>query len=316
MQANQPTNLVACQLNTLQANIGLLGDDDKNALAVPLRNLLDSFAALNADGAAVANIDKDLGSYLLNINVSYIVAPRDSIGTIVDPRDENVQRNTQLNKFLGRQVVFAINAVNEVAASATSVTLAQKKPVVTITVLYADPIFEASSGALFSMMPNRSFMNQTIVTQNPGSPPTQGNVVIAQTISRPTVVLFAGGNFRLGQDFLWPDHRRGAFYFSTTVGLNVNNTEAEFGFGPSISWRSTMFSVLYDWGHDIRLTQGEYIGEIWCNMSGSSGSIPKCAGPPPSPSTEKYWRGVLAFGISVRVPSVFTGGGSSATSGH
>ena len=283
-----------------------------------MRRLKESFAALTADAAAVANIDKDLGTYFFNIQEAHAVGCCGSVGTITDPQNVKGQRNVQLSKFLGRQVVYAVSAVNQVGTSSASViTPAQKKAILSITVVYADPIFEVSAGNLFSMLPSRSFANQTTVTQTPGSSPTQGNVVIAQTISRPTDVLFAAGNWRLGHDFLWPDSRRGAMYFTASAGLNVNNTAAEFGVGPSISWRSLMFSVLYDWGHDVRLTQGEYVGQIWCNQSAASsnGSIPKCNGQPPAPSTEKYWRGAIAFGLSVRVPTIFGGGSGAASSG-
>ncbi len=314
--------LVACTIAALQHNIDITSDDIKNYLSGPMGSLNESLAALNADAAAVTAINKDLSAYFVNISESSVVKSPGLLGAIFDPYDGKNQRNVQLRKFLGRQVTFAVNAVNQVATPATSVTAAtQKKAIVTITVLYADPIFEVSAGGIFSTLANRSFANQTIVTQNPGASPTQGNVVITQSITRPTVVLFAGANWRLGHDSLWPDGRRRAYYFTTTVGVNVNNTAAEFGVGPSVSWRSLMFSALYDWGHDVRLTQGEHIGMIWCNQTGpsSDGTIPKCSGPPPSPSTEKYWRGTFAFGISVRVPTIFGGGGSSAapsSAGH
>jgi hypothetical protein len=312
---NQPDDHVSCSVAALPQNIDGLSDNDKNALSGPLRRLNETFAALNADAAAVASINKELSIFYVNISQSYLIRSSDTLGGILDPRDTKNQRNVQLKKFLGRQVVFAVNAVNEVGTPATSVTTAaQKKSILTITVLYADPIFEVSTGAIISTLVNRSFANQTTVTQNQqGSSPTLGNVVITQSISKPTVVLFAGANFRMGHDFLWPDKRRGALYLTGTVGLNVNNSAAEFGVGPSLSWRSLVFSVLYDWGHDVRLTQGEYVGMIWCNQSAAnaSGTIPKCSGSPPSPSTEKYWRGKVAFGISVRIPSIFNGGSSS-----
>jgi hypothetical protein len=136
-----------------------------------------------------------------------------------------------------------------------------------------------------------------------------GNVVIAQTIVRPTIVPFVGANWRLGHDFLWPDSRRGAAYLTAAIGLNPYNTTAEFAFGPTISWRSLMFSGLFHLGHDVRLTQGEYVGEIWCDQTAASGSIAKCSGSPPSPSTQRYWTGAFAFGIGIRVPSVFGGSG-------
>jgi hypothetical protein len=312
------SNLVACEVSQLEADLKNLSAADQDVLAAPMRRLKESFAALTVDAAAVANIDKDLGNYFFNIQGAHAVGCCGPLGTITDPQDVRAQRNVQLPRFLGRQVVYSVSAVNQIGTSSASViTPVQKKTILSITVVYADPIFEVSAGSLFSMLPNRSFANQTAVTQTPGSSPTPGNVVITQTISRPTVVLFAGGNWRLGHDFLWPDSRRGAMYFTTSAGLNVNNTAAEFGVGPSVSWRSLMFSVLYDWGHDMRLTQGEYVGQIWCNQSAASsnGSIPKCSGQPPAPSTEKYWRGAIAFGLSVRVPTLFGGGSGGASSG-
>ena len=308
--------VLACQMNTIQTDIANLPDQaTRDSFSDTLHQLNVEFSVLGAYSAAITAVYKDLNNYFLNITLARSMVPPDPLGKIIDPRDNKGNANVKLSKWLGRQETFAVNAVNEVATPAVAVpTATQKKSVVTITVLYADPKFEVSAGDIISTLPNRSFANQTIVTQNPGSAPSLGNIVIAQTISKPTVVIFAGANYRLGQNFRWPDNRRGAFCFTGTVGLNVNNTNAEFGFGPSVSWRSLMFSVLYDWGHDVRLTQGEYVGMIWCNQTAANGSIPKCSGPPPAPSTEKYWKGVVAFGISVRIPAVFGGGGSSAAS--
>lgn len=303
--------LVACRVLGLESN--LLPAERQN-YASQLAKLDSTVALLTTASGAIANIDKDLAVYAFNIKNATVITPSSPIGLITDPRGN--QRNAQLPTFFGRQVVLSLNALNEISAPSTSVTTAaQKKSIVSITVVFANPKFEVSTGVIISTLPNRSFANQTIVTQNPnGSSPTLGNVVITQSKSIPTVVLFAGGNYRIGHDFLWPDKRRGAFYLTGTVGLNVNNTNAEFGVGPSLSWRSVMFSILYDWGHDVRLTQGEFVGMIWCNQSAASpdGKIPKCSGNPPSPSTEKYWKGAVAFGIAVRIPTLFNGGGSSA----
>ena len=287
---------------------------DQESLLGQVAQLSLEVAALNADAVAVTAINKDLGTYFANISQAVVHCDCNPLGIIQDPRDENSKppRNLGLKKFLGRQVTYAVDSINEISNPAASVqTAAQKKAVVNITVVFGDPIFEVSSGALFSTLANRSFANQTDVTQNPGASPTPGNVVISQTIARPTVVLFAAGNWRLGHDFLLHD-RRAAFYFTVpVVGVNVNNNAAEFGVGPSFSWRSIMFSAFYDWGHDTRLTQGEFVGEVWCNQSTATSTIPKCSGMPPSPSTEKYWRGAVAFGVSVRIPTVFGAGGST-----
>jgi hypothetical protein len=263
--------------------------------------------------AAITGISKDLGSYLVNIARTAETASNQELGEIRDPQEMSQTGACRSNLF-GCQIVFSVSTVNEIATFRASVPSAtQKKSIVTITVVYADPKFEVSAGAFFSTLPDRSFANQTLVTQNPGGVPTPGNVVIAQTVQRPTIVPFAAANYRLGRESLWPDGRRRAFYLTGAIGLNPYNTTAEFGFGPSMSWRSIMFSGLVHIGHDVRLTQGEFVGEVWCNQSAATGSIPKCAGNPPSPSSERYWKPAFAFGISVRVPTVF-GGGSGGSS--
>ena len=311
-----PVNLqiISCQITQLQTQISNITDKkQQDFLSLLFRALNDESATLNADAAAITSVNKDLGNYFVNISNSQVISVIEPLGNIFDPLDKRSGRNSQIPKVLGRQAVFAVNGVNEVGAFVASVpTATQKKSIITITVLYADPIFEVSAGAFFSTLPDRSFANQTLVTQNPHASPTQGDVIITQSITRPTIVPFVAANWRLGHDFSWPDQRRGAFYFTGALGFNPYNTTLEFGVGPSLSWRSVMFSALFHAGHDVRLTQGEQLGEVWCNQSAASPSTPKCSGSPPSPSTEKFWTGAFAFGISVRVPSVFGGGGGSS----
>lgn len=128
-------------------------------------------------------------------------------------------------------------------------------------------------------------------------------------MSRPTVVPFAGLNWRIAPEATWPDGRRLGLYLSTAVGINTNNSLTEFAAGPSISYRAMMLSPLLHVGHDVRLTQGEFAGQVWCNQSGADGNTPKCSGNPPSPSTERFWKASFALGLSVRTPSVFGSGG-------
>jgi len=98
-----------------------------------------------------------------------------------------------------------------------------------------------------------------------------------------------------------PLKRRGAVYVTAAVGLNPNpnTTTADFAVGPSLSWRLLMISPLYHFGRDLRLTQGEHVGQTWAGT-----------GTPPAPSTQRFWSGAFAIGISVRVPTSF---GSNAT---
>jgi hypothetical protein len=293
-------------------DIAQLPSNEQGEYRDKLKALVDSEMELTADlsvySTATSAIAKDLQSYFINIKQAEGTISRRatlSLGQIYDPRSLK-NGSPSVTKLLGRQVVFAVNVVNNVATSTTVVATTQKKAVCSITVLYADPMFEVSAGVFFSTLPNRSFSNQTLVTHNPDGSPVLGNVVIAQSISRPTVEPFVAGNWRLGHDFTWLGQRRGAFYFTAALGINTNNgTTADLGVGPSISWRSVMLSGLYHLGHDTRLTQGEFVGQVWCNATAADGSIPKCSGSPPSPSTERYWTSAFAIGISVRIPSVF-----------
>jgi hypothetical protein len=278
-------------------------------------------ASIPAYAAAVSAISKDFQTYFVNIlqtNAKFDRSTVTVLGEIRDPRRQSPQ-NSISTKLLGQQVTFVVNAVNEISSPGTSIpTATQKNAIVTITILYADPKFEVSTGVLFSTLSNRTFANQTTVTQNLGGVPTLGNVVIAGTTIRPIVLPFVGANWRLGHDFLWPDSRRGAIYFSGGVGFNAYNTTAEYVVGPSFSWRSIMLSALLHGGHESHLTQGEFVGQIWCNSSTASGTVPLCSGAPPSPSTAYHWAPAFAIGLSVRIPSMFSGssGGSSGSGSH
>jgi hypothetical protein len=262
----------------------------------------------------ITAINKDLQAYFVNIKETPAVAPGKKpldLGYIDDPR--RLSNNTGTStKFLGRLVTYSVNSVNQIAVMTTAVpTTAQKTSIVTITILYADPIFEVSTGALFSTLPDRTFANQTLVTAHPGGMPTTGNIIITQSIIRPIVLPYVAANWRLGHDFLMPDRRRGAVYLTIAVAFNAYNTTAEYAIGPSLSWRMIMLSPLFHIGHDVHLTQGETVGMIWCNSSSAPGTPTACVGAPPAPSTTTFWRGAFALGIGIRIPTSF-----GTTPGH
>jgi len=260
----------------------------------------------------ITAINKDLQTYFVNIKETAGTVATDflELGCIDDPRrlSDHVQSNT---RFLGRLVTYSVNSVNQIGVTTTAVaTTAQKTSIATLTVLYADPIFEVSTGVLFSTLPNRTFANQTLVNVMPGTIPTTGDIIITQSIIRPIVLPYVAANWRLGHDFLI-DGRRSAIYFTTAVGFNAYNTTAEYAIGPSLSWRMIMLSPLFHIGHDIHLTQGETVGQVWCNSSASAGSPTACTGAPPAPSSKTYWRGAFALGVGIRVPTSF-----GTTAGH
>jgi hypothetical protein len=204
-------------------------------------------------------------------------------------------------------VTYAVNAINNIATAQTSVTAATSKvSIATVTVLYANPRLESSAGAIVSFVHNRTFANQTITNPPTGSPYAPGDIVIAQTKTDPEVVPFVALHWRVGDEYLMPDHRRGAVYGTIWVGLNPYSTLPEYGGGPTVSWRSLMFSFLYNRAHQTSLVSGETQGQIVCSPTATAGmSPPLCTPAPPAPITQTTPLNAFAIGLSVRIPTSF-----------
>ena len=307
---------------TTQDAIHALPQEEQNRYQKMLDQLklaeTDITAALAALPGTKTAIERDFQVYMNNITLWTGDDPSQtgidagnggeqvSLGRIPDPTSSDKTLATY--NALGRQITYTVNAVNQIATSPLAVpTVAQKQAVVTITALYADPRFEVSAGAFVSSLPNRSFSNYTDVNIVSGMP-TPLNIKISESISRPELLPFAAGNWRFGREYLMPGQRRGAFYGTGAVALNPYNSLPEFGGGVSFSRRSFMFSPLYHLGHSVHLTQGETVGEVWCVYGNASTATPPgCSPAPPAPSTKTYWTGAFAFGISIRVPTTFSG---------
>jgi hypothetical protein len=254
------------------------------------------------------SVQKDFQTYYENIQLTLTnPVPGGSVqlGAIIDPRTST----TAYPPFLGRQVAFTVNVVNQIATSRASVITSQAKTaIVTITVLYADPRFETSAGVLFNFVHDRTFAYQTIAVPVTGTSQTVGEMQIIETATRPAVVPFVAGHIRLGNDFI-VGHRRSALYATGWIGINLNNTLPEYGAGPTFSWRSFMFSALYDRTHDTRLTPGSYVGQVVCSPSPPAGSsLPSCTPPPSAPTTATFSTNSFAIGISIRIPTTFAAG--------
>ena len=188
-------------------------------------------------------------------------------------------------KMTTRTVTYSLDALNLVANSQEAIpTTTTKKALATIAINFADKPnhkfmgwpptalrFEASAGVFFSWLPNRTFT----LSSSTGA--------VQDSTTRPTPVPFAAGNYRLTGDL--GDRWKQNFYLTGAVGINPNNTTAEFGAGPSYAWRGFMVSALCHFGHDTR----------WTSMTpGSNGDLP----------TVSHWTKKFAIGISVRVPSL------------
>jgi len=190
-------------------------------------------------------------------------------------------------KMVVRQVTYTLDALNLVQNSQEAIPASSaKKAVASITIVYGDSRWEASAGTFFSTLAVRSFSVAPIIA---------GGVVtdkqVAENVLHPTIVPFAAANLRISNDLGWT-HWRSAFYWTFAVGVNPNTVSADFASGPSLSWRGLMFSALWHYGHDVRLTQGLYKSEsLGASFSGAA-------------TTENFWRSAFAIGISVRVPSL------------
>jgi hypothetical protein len=252
---------------------------------------------------ALTSVQKDLMTYYQNIELADGAilpgTPPDSVppaelGVIFDPR--SASPGTPYPKFLGRQVVFSVNAVNQIATGRASVTTSSAKvSLATVTVIYANPIFEASAGLIFSFVHNRAFSNETLST---------GSVIVQESKPTPELVPYVAANWRLGHDFAWGGNRREAFYATIYAGLNPDTKLPEYGGGPSFSWRSIILSAFYERAHDTRLA-GETVGQPLCSPPAGASA---CASAPSAPATTTFPTNAFGIAIGVRIPTTFTAG--------
>jgi hypothetical protein len=279
-------------------------------------------AKISVVAATLTNVQKDFVTYYQNIlmtthGLPLLLTKSDhtplsysDLGPIDDPQSTRPGNTPVLYaRFLGRSVTYAVNEINTIATAQTSVAAATAKvSIATVTVLYANPRLESSAGAIVSFVHNRTFANQTLTTPPPGSPCAgePGCIVIAQTKTDPEVVPFVALHWRIRDEYLMPDHRRGAAYGSIWVGLNPYSLLPEYGGGPTFSWRSLMFSFLYNRAHQTSLISGETVGTPICFVTPPSGSTtPPCTPAPPAPITQTTPLNAFAIGVSVRIPTSF-----------
>jgi hypothetical protein len=291
----------------LSANIGAIPkpeppkpSDDSSKMEAYLKQLaaLQELNALKDIADAVA---KDLFSYGQRIgqlpevddgqtscvNLTQVIAGNENgdkgcilVFAFADPKVAN-------GKMMTRQVTYSLTTLNLVSNSQDAIPDAsKKKPLVSITIVFGDTRVEASAGAFFSSLPIRSFSVASIYTNG-----SLTGKQVSENILRPTVVPFVAANFRISNDLSWTSWRS-AIYWTAAVGVNPNTVSADFASGPSISWRGLMFSPLWHLGHDVRLTQGFYVGQdLGTSFSGSL-------------TTQNYWTSSFAIGVSIRTPSL------------
>lgn len=329
---SQPPNAIFDQstfdglAKTITSEIPKLTDENDRSKVVSQLNKFQQsetelMARLSVLSSTLGNIQKDFLLYYQNILIAIDAVPTPHsgdkgsfslVGIIYDPWDPNGRSVSPYSGFLGRQVAYVVNAINNVATSKNSIVASSNKTSLSnVTVLYADPRFETSAGAMVSFVHNRTFANQTISNASADSPYANGDIIITQTKTDPELVPFVAGHWRLGNEFTMPGGRRGAVYGSIWGGLNPYVTVPDYGAGPTISWRSFMVSFLYSRVHQTSLIGGEYQNELVCGPTptGSSIILSPCNGTPPAPVTKTTPLNAFAIGISMRIPTSFTTGG-------
>ncbi len=273
-------------------------------------------SVLAAVSSTLANVQKDFLTYYQNVSLADHAVPTpklkpngtscSTIGYVYDPQSGSPFRYA---RFLGRSVVFSVDAVNNIGTAQASITpAAARVSIATLTVIYADPRLETSAGFLISFVHNRTFANATITTPAPGSGQIPGEIVIAETKTDPEIVPFVAAHVRLFDDFPVVG-RRSAIYLTGTLGLNPYSTEPEFGSGFTFSWRSIMISPLYNRSHENVLLAGEKVNDVVCNPTSTAGATPPpCTPAPPAPITQIVGENAFAIAFSVRIPTSFVAG--------
>jgi hypothetical protein len=288
----------------------------------------------------LAKISTDMQNfYIALLNAPSESQPSITLGTLYGPAILN-STDKMTKKYLGvpiglaPAITYNVNGQNLITSSLLSAPAAtQRTLIAAIPLTFAEPRFETSSGVFLSSLNNRTFANTTQVcintpgTTQPTPPtsqtvvctpppagtagvPTQQSVVISETVTnKPLIIPYYAAHYRILPEWTWLGGRRGALYATGALAINPYLTDLEYAAGFSFSWRYLIFSPVYHLGRSTHLTQGEQVGQVWCNYGGTSTATtvpPVCSGAPPAPTTKTYLTGAFAFGIGVRIPTTYS----------
>jgi hypothetical protein len=218
------------------------------------------------------------------------------LAVVISSRQDN---STIYQSMVTRTITYSLDFLNLVSYSQeTAPTAANKKSLGSIAINFADKPnnkgqigkpysalrWEASAGVFFSTLPNRTFLAIPNSSGSSGGSSTT-TYTVQESKTRPTPVPFAAANYRLTSDFgrVWKQN----IYATLAVGVNPNDTSAEFGVGPSYAWRALMVSAFLHIAHDTTAI-----------------TTVSPSGNPPAYPTQWHWSPKFAIGLSVRVPSL------------
>lgn len=220
------------------------------------------------------------------------------------PTDKNnfletwdLNASNKLIKIAG--LIKADKYLDKTAAAVSTLTdVPTKSAVVEFKIQFMNaPRFEISGGVLVPFKPYHTFtvgITQGNATTPPGTTPNcpPNNCPVVERTLTNAIVPDVSVNFLLGRELV-AQKQRLAFMATIAAGYNTATTSAAFGFGPSIAWRSIVFSPLIAVSRDQQLTGGYVLGQS--------------AGTATTPMTTNVWTFNPSIGVSLRVP---LGGGS------
>ena len=164
-------------------------------------------------------------------------------------------------------------------------------PLATVVVNWGGSRWELSTGALFSSVVERTFQVSPVIVN--GVPKVDADdqpySVITESVTRPTVIPAVLAHFRIAEVAINDGSQRLAFLASVAAGVNPYSGSADFGAGLTFAYRGFVVSPMLHGARQLKLTQGLRVGQEF-------------VGTPPTLTTERYWVGRFAVGISYRIP--------------
>jgi hypothetical protein len=251
----------------------------------PSQTVLNAMQLVSQEQAALDAIRKDLEGYAFRLQ-DLAEHPRQMEYTVGYIQD------SQIDRRVTRTVNYTLNRLNLVSNSQEAANDGSKKvPIVTVSVVYGEARWEASTGIAVVFRPIRTFTVAPPIAPAIGTLPT--NEYISLSKAGPEFAPFVAGDLRLGPDHQGPSGWRTAFYATAGIGYNTSQESADYLVGPSISWRNFLLSGLCDFGHGVRLAPGYTNGAALAPGTTAT-----------TPPTENYWVPAVAIGFSVRIPGI------------
>ena len=262
-----------------------------DAMGVTLKRVRERFAALPAADRAtlatkmntVANVHQELLASVASLRTA-LTALGDTADTLGGLTNE---------RFTSREYGRLPDGTSRTATvklSAKDVINKETTELGTVVVAWGGTRFELSGGAVFSVLPARSFENALLIENGQPIRNDKGGILtqVVETHQTPMVIPAMLAHFRYAERD--SGGRRIAWLLTAGVGVNPYSGSADFVASPfTFSYRGLMVSPLLHLARDIRLTGGLTPGA-------------ELGADPPDLTTERFWKLTFAIGLSYRIP--------------